>query len=116
MIPAHLMTAEVVLTHRDTVAVDRYNLPSGASKRTETVLAYYRPRRTESVVDGGEQVVAGMLLYLQPDVVTDHIESVQIEGKRYAPDGQAQPHWHPQTSKVMYQTLLLRRGTLSEVS
>jgi hypothetical protein len=118
MIPNYLMTYPVEIQYRGPAVRDRYNLPisDASSRKSVTVKAYFRPRRSESDVDGGEQILAGMLLVLPPEVETEGIELVIIEGKRYMPDGQARPHWHPIYQRVVYRSLVLRRGTMAEVN
>ena len=45
-----------------------------------TVLAYYRPRRTSTVTDGGDLVEADMSVLLQPDVVVDNLPRATADG------------------------------------
>lgn len=117
MIPFRMMTALVVIERHPPVPVvvrDRYNRPveSAPQARTrEMVSAYYRPRRSNTLIDGGENIEAEMQVIFQPDLETRDIAAVWVEGLRYEPDGQAQPHWHPISKKVMYRSLWLRKGT-----
>lgn len=121
MIPFPMMTATVLVERHPAPPValrDRYNRPieSAPQARTsDTVSAYYRPRRSNTIVDNGEIIEAEMQVIFQPNEVTRDIAAVWIEGLRYEPDGQAQPHWHPLLKKVMYQSLWLRKGTMQLV-
>lgn len=115
MIPRHMMTAEVDIEYTGGTTLDRYNRPIAAGVPTVvTVPAYYRAGRTSVTVNGGDMVDADMKVYLQPNVDLTGAQAVLVQGRRYNIDGQPQPHWHPTRKRVMYQVLLLRRGT-SEV-
>ena len=120
MIPSRMMTASVVIErHPHAVVVrDRYNRPVESAphaRARETVSAYYRPRRSNTIIDGGENIEAEMQVIFQPDLETADIAAVWVDGLRYEPDGQAQPHWHPISQKVMYRSLWLRKGTAQMV-
>ena len=118
MIPSRMMTAQVTVERHPIPFVaqrDRYNRPvegGPTARAVEAVSAYYRPRRSNTIVDNGEIIEAEMQVIFQPDAVTDDISAVWIEGLRYEPDGQAQPHWHPISRVIMYKSLWLRKGTM----
>lgn len=117
MIPFRMMTASVVIERHPPAPVvvrDRYNRPvesAPQARSRETVSAYYRPRRSNTIIDGGENIEAEMQVIFQPDLETRDIATVWVDGLRYEPDGQAQPHWHPILQTVMYRSLWLRKGT-----
>ena len=117
MIPSRMMTASVVVERHPAAPVpvrDRYNRPvesAPQARSRETVSAYFRPRRSNTVIDGGENIEAEMQVIFQPNLETRDIAAVWVDGLRYEPDGQAQPHWHPISQKVMYRSLWLRKGT-----
>ena len=121
MIPSPMMTATVLVERHPAPPVvqhDRYNRPIESAPQArahEAVSAYYRPRRSNTIIDNGEIIEAEMQVIFQPTEVTRDIKAVWIEGLRYEPDGQAQPHWHPISQKVMYQSLWLRKGTMQLV-
>lgn len=116
MLPAHMLTATVQIEYENTArSLDRYNRPVDSPENTLVeVKAYYRPRRTSTVIDGAEQVDADMQVFLQPNVSLENAVAVHVERRRYSLNGQPQPHWHPTRKTVMYQVVLLRRAT-SEV-
>jgi hypothetical protein len=114
MLPSHMLTSTVTIEYADETAVDRYNRPLAGETVVVDVPAYYRPRRTDTKVAGGELITAGMQVILQPDVELDNVVAVYVEGRRYLLDGQPQPHWNPNAKRLEYQVVLLRRGT-SEV-
>ena len=122
MIPSRMMTAQVLVERHDhppVVKRDRYNRPlegEPTARSRESVNAYYRPRRSNTIIENGEIIEAEMQVIFQPDEVTDDISAVWIEGLRYEPDGQAQPHWHPIQRQVMYKSLWLRKGTMQLAS
>jgi len=109
MITSALMTASVTLNRRVQTGVDAYNKPIVTLSPT-VVKAYYAPRRTNTVVDGGDILKTDFKVIVQPFTDLDALESVIVEGNTYEVDGIPVPHWNPLTSRVEYITIYLREG------
>ena len=109
MISTSMMTADVTLTYKTEGSVDAYNRPS-VSESSSTVKAYYRGRRTNTLVDGGDILKTDSQIILQPDTVTDGLVSVTIHNETFSIDGEPVPHWNPRTAQIEYIAVYLRKG------
>lgn len=109
MIPGTMMTADVTLTYKTVTGHDNYNKPI-VSETSDTVKAYYRGRRTNTIVDGGDILKTDAQIILQPDTVTDDLISVTIHNETYGIDGVPVPHWNPRSAKIEYIAVYLRKG------
>lgn len=113
MISRQMMNADVTINYRPKqIGVDSYNQPLFDDGQSVTVKGYYRPRRSRTVVSGGSELLeADAIVLLQPSVLTDDIESVEVEGMRFSLDGDPLTHWNPNRVRVTYKQLDLRRGS-----
>jgi len=112
MIPAHLMTADITIHYRGATVRDSYNqvVHVGKGGTSVAVKGYYRPRRSNTIVSGGDVLTSDASIILQPSVSVDNIESVEIESHRFEPDGEPMPHWNPLKNEIEYVRIDLRKG------
>lgn len=109
MIPGAMMTAEVTLNYKIVTGHDAYNKPI-TSETSTTIKAYYRGRRTNTVVDGGDILKTDMQIIVQPSTPVDNLVSVAINNETYGIDGVPVPHWNPRSATVEYIAIYLREG------
>ena len=109
MLPAHLLTATVTLTYES--AGNSYN-SSASAKPDVDVRAYFRPRRSNTVVSGGELLTADYSLMLNWDVDVEGLAGVIVNGEMFALDGPPMPHWNPVRGSVEYVRIDLRQGAM----
>ena len=107
MLPAHLLTATVTLVYEQ--AENSYN-SSVAAKPNVDVRAYFRPRRSNTVVNGGELLTADYSLMLNWDVDVEGLAGVIVNGETFMLDGPPMPHWNPVKGSVEYVRVDLRQG------
>jgi len=113
MINKMMMNADVTLTYKpEQTGVDGYNHPVYGDARVVTVKGYYRPRRADTVIGGGSELLkAEAMVFLQPSVDTEDVDSIEVEGMSFYLDGDPMEHWNPSRSRVAYKRLYLRRGS-----
>ena len=107
MLPAHLLTATVTLVYEQ--AENGYN-SSVVAKPNVDVRAYFRPRRSNTVVNGGELLTADYSIMLNWDVDVEGLAGVIVNGETFALDGPPMPHWNPVQGSVEYVRIDLRQG------
>jgi hypothetical protein len=109
MLPAHLLTATVTLVYEQ--AGNSYN-SSAPAKPDVDVRAYFRPRRSNTVVNGGELLTADYSIMLNWDVDVEGLAGVIVNGEMFALDGPPMPHWNPVQGSVEYVRIDLRQGAM----
>jgi hypothetical protein len=109
MLPAHLLTATVTLVYEQ--AGNSYN-SSAPAKPNVDVRAYFRPRRSNTVVNGGELLTADYSIMLNWDVDVEGLAGVIVNGEMFALDGPPMPHWNPVQGSVEYVRIDLRQGAM----
>jgi hypothetical protein len=109
MIPARLMTSDIVLERRTETGRDSYNHPTYTTTK-ETVKGYYQARRSNTVVSGGEVLKTDDSVILQPGTNVTGLAFVTAGGIRFEVDGEPMPHWNPLKTAVQYIRVDLRRG------
>lgn len=109
MITSSLMTAELILNHVVESGRDSYNKPT-YTRSSQTVRGYFDPRRTNTVVEGGDIRKTDVVVFVQPTVDLDGLESVTFNGTTYDIDGVPLPHWNPVRSRFEYVAIYLREG------
>lgn len=107
MLPSHLLTAKVTLHFESTP--NSYNY-SAVAKPSADARAYFRPRRSNTLINGGELLSADYSLMLNPSVDVEGLASVEIQGESFMLDGPPMPHWNPVTGQVEYVRIDLRQG------
>ena len=109
MIPQHLMTAPVVLVYNQ--VTNSYNSSGAAAKPSVSVLAYFQPRRANTLLQpmGAVQDVDYSII-VQPDTDVDELYGAEIRGELFLIDGPPMPHWNPVTAEVEYIRVDLRKG------
>ncbi len=110
MLPAHLLTATVTLVY-DQIHNNSYN-SSAPAKPNVDVRAYFRPRRSNTVVNGGELLTADYSIMLNWDVDVEGLAGVIVNGETFALDGPPMPHWNPVQGSVEYVRIDLRQGAM----
>lgn len=112
MIVARLMTADITINYRSAaVTYNSYHQEQKTAPVAVQVKGYYRPRRSNTIVAGGDVLTSDASIIIQADVKYTEIESVVIEGGRFEPDGEPMPHWNPLKNAIEYVRIDLRKGT-----
>ncbi|MFZ9392584.1 MAG: hypothetical protein ACO28P_01390 [Ilumatobacteraceae bacterium] len=109
MIPSHLLTTTVTLAHRVQSGFDSYHQPTHTIT-TEDVPGYYRPRRANTVVSGGEVEKSDESVIINAGPVLTDLDHVIVDGETFRLDGEPMNHWNPLRSQVEYVRIDLRRG------
>ena len=109
MLPAHLLTATVTLKYES--AENSYN-SSAPAKPSVDVRAYFRPRRSNTLISGGELLGADYSLMLNWDADVEGLAAVVVNGQMFMLDGPPMPHWNPVTGSVEYVRIDLRQGSV----
>lgn len=109
MLPSHLLTATVTLLFQ--AAENGYN-SSAAAKPSVDVRAYYRARRSNTLVQGGELLTADYSIMLNWDVDIEGLTGVIVNGDQFLLDGPPMPHWNPMTGSVEYVRIDLRTASV----
>jgi adenine deaminase len=106
------MTADITIHYQGPTTRDAYNqvVHTGKGGTSVTVKGYYRPRRSNTIVAGGDVLTSDASIIIQADVKYTEIESVMIEGQRFEPDGEPMPHWNPLKNAIEYIRIDLRKG------
>jgi hypothetical protein len=111
MIPSHLMTADITIEYAShSVTYNSYHQEVKGAPTVVTTKGYYRPRRSNTIVSGGDVLTSDASVIVQPGTRYDGISSVTVEGHRFEPDGEPMPHWNPLKSAVEYIRIDLRKG------
>ena len=105
MLPSYLLTATVTLVYDQ--AENGYN-SSAPAKPDVNVRAYYRARRSNTLVQGGELLTADYSIMLNWDVDIEGLTGVVINGEEFLLDGPPMPHWNPMTGSTEYVRIDLR--------
>jgi len=105
MLPSYLLTATVTLVYDQ--AENGYN-SSAPAKPSVDVRAYYRARRSNTLVQGGELLTADYSIMLNWDVDIEGLTGVVINGEEFLLDGPPMPHWNPMTGSTEYVRIDLR--------
>ena len=110
MITASLMTADITITARGVTPTNEYNPEVVSAPITVTVKGYYRPTRTNTIIEGGDILKTDARVIVQPTVATDNIVSITVENEVFDVDGVPEPHWNPLTQRIEYIAISLRKG------
>lgn len=109
MLPNHLLTATVTL--RFAAPENSYN-SSAPAKPDVDVRAYFRARRSNTLVQGGELLTADYSIMLNWDVDIEGLTGVVINGEEFLLDGPPMPHWNPMTGSTEYVRIDLRTASV----
>jgi len=109
MLPSHLLTATVTLVYEQ--AENGYN-SSAPAKQSVDVRAYYRARRSNTLVQGGELLTADYSIMLNWDADVEGLTGVIVNGDQFLLDGPPMPHWNPMTGSVEYVRIDLRTASV----
>lgn len=105
-----MMSADITINYRGEATVNKYNQQVDGEPVPVQVKGYFRPRRSNTIVTGGESLQSDASIIVYPDVSPDGIASVVVGGVQYSVDGEAMRHWNPAKGRVEYLRIDLRRG------
>ncbi len=111
MISPRLMTSSITINYRGPGTVNAYNQVVPGPPIVVVTKGYYRPRRSNTTVTGGETIMSDASVIVRGDVSLDDIESIVVDGVRFSVDGEPMKHWNPARAVFEYARIDLRRGS-----
>jgi len=107
MLPSNLLTQDATLLFDQ--PDNGYNvLPQ--SRDSEVVRAYFKPRRSDTIVNGGQVLTNEYSLLFNYHTNVDGLTGVEVDGDLFTIEGSPMVHWNPTSMSIEYLRVDVRRS------